>query len=266
MTNENYITILGWMVNELKLSGNELTLYALIYGFSQDDESEFSGSLTYIQKALNISRPTATKNLDSLLKKNFIIKIQNIINKVKFNKYKYNKEIFIGSKENLLVSKETSKIGSKVSLPNITNTNTSNLNIQAQNENFAPTDEKKEINLDKEIRKLLNRVFVLFDKNIQNRVVKSKPQIEKWLDVIEKLNRIDGYSLEKIEEVIIWGRGDEKFWKKNFLSIAKLRDNDGGALKFEKLKAAMIHDKSKSKNGHKRTNTKPKRSNLKTQV
>ena len=36
MDNENYILITGWMVNELKLKGSELFVYALIYGFSQD--------------------------------------------------------------------------------------------------------------------------------------------------------------------------------------------------------------------------------------
>jgi len=44
MKNENYITVLGWMVNELQLSGNEMVLYALIYGFSHDGKSKFNGN------------------------------------------------------------------------------------------------------------------------------------------------------------------------------------------------------------------------------
>jgi hypothetical protein len=32
---KNYVTIQGWQVSELKLSGNELIAYALIYGFCQ---------------------------------------------------------------------------------------------------------------------------------------------------------------------------------------------------------------------------------------
>lgn len=31
---ENYITIQGWMRTELDLKGNELNLYAIIYGFT----------------------------------------------------------------------------------------------------------------------------------------------------------------------------------------------------------------------------------------
>ena len=33
--NENYVVIQGWMVNELNLKGNDLMVYAIIYGFTQ---------------------------------------------------------------------------------------------------------------------------------------------------------------------------------------------------------------------------------------
>ena len=33
---DSYICIEAFMVNELKLSGTELIVYAIIYGFSQD--------------------------------------------------------------------------------------------------------------------------------------------------------------------------------------------------------------------------------------
>ena len=45
---ENYISISGWMVTRLGLKGNELLVYAIIYGFSQDDETMFTGSLQYL--------------------------------------------------------------------------------------------------------------------------------------------------------------------------------------------------------------------------
>jgi len=32
---DNYFAVQGWMVTELKLKGNALMLYAIIYGFSQ---------------------------------------------------------------------------------------------------------------------------------------------------------------------------------------------------------------------------------------
>ena len=66
MKNENFITIQGWMVNELKLTGNELTLYALIYGFSQDGESKFKGSAQYMADSLGISRRATLELLKKL--------------------------------------------------------------------------------------------------------------------------------------------------------------------------------------------------------
>mgnify|MGYP001438009363 CR=1 FL=1 len=54
--NENYIAIQGFMVKELGLTGNELIAYALIYGFSQDDESEFRGSLNYVANGLIVQK------------------------------------------------------------------------------------------------------------------------------------------------------------------------------------------------------------------
>lgn len=42
---ENYFQVSGWMVNNLKLQGNELMLFAIIYGFSQEENSRFTGSI-----------------------------------------------------------------------------------------------------------------------------------------------------------------------------------------------------------------------------
>ena len=55
---ENYITIFGWMTNRLKLSGNELLVYALIFSFAKDGKTEFHDSAEYTAKALNMSRIT----------------------------------------------------------------------------------------------------------------------------------------------------------------------------------------------------------------
>lgn len=41
---QSYIVVLDWMVEKYHLKGNELLAYALIYGFSQDEESEYKGA------------------------------------------------------------------------------------------------------------------------------------------------------------------------------------------------------------------------------
>lgn len=85
--NENFIAIQGFMVKELGLSGNELIAYALIYGFSQDNESEFKGSLNYVAEWLNCSKTTAFNLLNKLADDGFIKKTEKTINGVKFCNY-----------------------------------------------------------------------------------------------------------------------------------------------------------------------------------
>lgn len=133
---DNYLVIQGWMVSELNLSGNDLLTYALIYGFSQDGETEFTGSINYLCKWLNCSRPTAIKSLKFLTEKNLIIKNVNTINGVSFNRYKISlvvvKNLNGGSKETLLG-------GSKETLPNNTTINNTNNNIEKRKLKFAET-------------------------------------------------------------------------------------------------------------------------------
>lgn len=91
MNNNNFITITGWMVNELGLCGNELLCYALIYGFSQDGESSFKGSRKYIAKLLGVSSlNTVDRVLKSLIDKELVIKDSNNISGVVFNAYRVN--------------------------------------------------------------------------------------------------------------------------------------------------------------------------------
>ncbi len=83
-----YITIQSFMIKDLKLKGNELLVYAIVYGFSQDGEQSYTGSLQYIADWLNGTRQGALKALKSLVDKGLLIKSENVINGVKFCEYK----------------------------------------------------------------------------------------------------------------------------------------------------------------------------------
>ena len=85
---DNYVAIQGWMITDLNLKGNELLIYAVIYGFSQDGESQFTGSLQYLADWCNSSKESARKVVKNLLEKQLLIKEDNIVNGIKFCKYK----------------------------------------------------------------------------------------------------------------------------------------------------------------------------------
>ena len=82
-----YIVLQGWMITDLKLKGNELIIYACIYGFSQDENQTFSGSLQYLADWTNSTKQGIVKCLKSLVEKGFIVKTDKVINGVKFCEY-----------------------------------------------------------------------------------------------------------------------------------------------------------------------------------
>lgn len=88
---DNYINVPGFAIVEHKLSGNELLCYSLIYGFTQDEETEFSGSLTYVASALNITKQNAKKVIDRLLERGLLTKKEMYFSGVKFCHYVANR-------------------------------------------------------------------------------------------------------------------------------------------------------------------------------
>ena len=74
INNQNYIQISGWMINELHLKGNELLVYALIHGFSQDGKSVFCGGISYIGEWISGTDHTVVSCLKSLIEKNLVSK------------------------------------------------------------------------------------------------------------------------------------------------------------------------------------------------
>ncbi len=94
MKDNTYIVIQSWMISELGLSGNDLLVYAIIYGFSQDGESRFTGSLQYLADWCNATKAGIQKNLKNLVAGGYIEKHESFKNNVKFCEYScipYNK-------------------------------------------------------------------------------------------------------------------------------------------------------------------------------
>lgn len=188
MNDDNYVVIQGWMCNALKLSGNELLVFALIYGFSQDGESEFCGSRTYISNTFNISKPTVDKAIKSLIEKGLIIKSVTSINDMQINRYKVSlqgvKNLYRGSKESLPPAKETLLGGSKESLPNKYN----KVNIINYSDNKElDTAIKDFIEHRKKMRKpMTSKAVDLFIKRLKQLSISEQNQIQMVNTAIER--------------------------------------------------------------------------------
>lgn len=74
MKNGTYITIQSWMRTELDLKGNDLIVYAIIFGFSQTENTRFTGSLQYLADWCGATKQGILKNIKSLIDKGLIEK------------------------------------------------------------------------------------------------------------------------------------------------------------------------------------------------
>jgi hypothetical protein len=96
---ERYIVIQEFMIKDLKLKGNELVVYALLYGFSQDGKTAFNGSLSYISQWIGTTQRTTINILNNLLKRKLIQKKQVVQNKITMNLYYCSMQRYKGGSE-----------------------------------------------------------------------------------------------------------------------------------------------------------------------
>ena len=83
----NYLNVQDWMVDELHLKGNDLLAYALIYGFSQDEESFYNGSYAYIMRWLSVDERSAVRILKRLESMGLIKKWQVRVDGILVNRW-----------------------------------------------------------------------------------------------------------------------------------------------------------------------------------
>ena len=88
VTRDNYICIQGWMILDLELKGNELLVYACIYGFSQAENQVFSGGLQYLADWTRSTKRGVMKTVKSLVEKGLVEKKDRYVNDVKFCEYR----------------------------------------------------------------------------------------------------------------------------------------------------------------------------------
>ena len=70
---QQFIVLEQWMWEDLKLNGNELIVYGLIYGLHKQDKI-FYGSGQYIMNLCGCSEPTAYSILKRLVERELLLK------------------------------------------------------------------------------------------------------------------------------------------------------------------------------------------------
>lgn len=190
----NFVVIQSWMLKEMALKGNELLVYAIIYGFSQDGEQEFTGSLQYLADWTNSTKQGVIKNLNSLNAKGYIKKRESFVNGVKFCSYKAVNDI----KQSLMGYSTEFNGGSKQSLPNnITNNIDDNIDISKPKtvgsliEGYTDNEDLQKALMD----------FAKMRKSIKNPL--TQRAMELLFDKLDKLTDDDNTKIEILNQSIM---------------------------------------------------------------
>lgn len=223
MKDENFYVIHGWMINKLKLKGNELLCYAIIYGFSQDGETMFNGSRKYISDCVGASNSTIDNALASLVEKGLIIKEVDNIKGVIFNRYKVSTIIFEKSKCDTLPKITTPHITKNgTPLPKIVNNNI-DYNIDCHNIDLK---EDKDKSLSKKFSKNLDLSAVqphmmnVVETWLAYKKEKKKQYTQKGFDAFyKKIVKLSGNNANKAMQIV------EESMSNNWDGIFPLREN-----------------------------------------
>ena len=90
MKDNGFYVVQGWMVNKLKLKGNNLHIFAIIFGFSKDGQSVYNGGNKYLRDTIGSTKNTVIKCLATLMDAGFICRNEIVRNNITFYEYWYN--------------------------------------------------------------------------------------------------------------------------------------------------------------------------------
>jgi hypothetical protein len=209
----NYFMVSGWMINRLNLKGTALQVFSIIYGFSQDGEGSFTGSLQYLCDFTNASKNTVMKALKDLADMGYIQKAENSINGVKFCTYK-----------TAPLVQKLNQGGAEIEPGGSAKTAPGGSAKTAPGGGAETAPNKEDINnkyyISKDIPKEIMEVL-----NAYHEICKSFPTVRKITPDRQKMvkERLSVYTLEEIKTVFqnaersdfLKGRNDRK-WKADF--------------------------------------------------
>lgn len=235
---ENFVVEHGWMINRFGLKGNDLRVYAIIYGFSQTGDQWFTGGLQYLADWVCGTKQGVIKNLKTLLETGLIEKRESTVNGVKMCSYRatpldsiklsltgHETEFNGGMKPSLTGRSTELNEGVKRSLPNNISIKDTDIDIKKEGAPALgplPASEKKSSKKEKiDTEAILQRytqdakALELLREWLKVRKAKRAPETEKALtlnlDKLAKLALESGLSVPGYLEAVI-ARGWAAFY------------------------------------------------------
>tara|TARA_R100000149_G_C5860379_1_gene126472 strand:+ start:101 stop:988 length:888 start_codon:yes stop_codon:yes gene_type:complete len=230
---KNYFAVIPAPVRYCeKLQPNAKLMYGEITALANDSGYCYASN-EYFSKLYGVTKTSVSKWISALENNNFI-KI----------KYKYHigtkqikqRRIFIADPFN----KNSIGIEKKLNTPleKKLKDNIYNYINKIEKDNNTKSEKRQ---FDEKTTNAFPHFAALFDLKYRP---KSETQKNKWLDCLDKLQRLDGYDLREVYNVSKQLRNDQ-FWQNNFLSILKLRNADKNGIKY--IDRFMVQQKAKQK-------------------
>lgn len=221
MDSNNYVTIQGWMRTELDLKGNDLLVYAIIYGFSQTAEQKFTGGLQYIADWCGATKQGILKNLSHLLDMGLIEKTESYINNVKVVEYRsteFNsiKQSLMGVKQSLIKNTNNTIYRDIISNTNVLD----NISQKKPRKNMYQhcIDEINRYTDDKLKSILVDYLNDILGRNDEKKL-KSYAQWKGLLNKLDELTDDESVKIEIVKQSI------SKHWA-TFVALKTYRQND----------------------------------------
>tara|TARA_R100001480_G_scaffold89833_6_gene96626 strand:- start:947 stop:1849 length:903 start_codon:yes stop_codon:yes gene_type:complete len=236
---KNYYAVIPAPVRySKKLKANEKLMYGEITALTNDKGFCFASN-EYFAMLYGVSKTSVSKWISNL-ENNKFIRIKMIY--LQGTKQIKERRIYI----NPLLKKSSIPIEEKLNTPieeklkdNIL-TNINNIYTNYTNNNNNTTKSKK-----RQYSEKTTKAFLYFAELFPLKYrPKSEIQKNKWLDCLDKIQRLDGYDLREVYNIAKQLRNDE-FWQNNFLTILKFRNTDKNGIKY--IDRFMMQHKAKQK-------------------
>ena len=249
---------------EMKLSGTEYQIVLFIikktWGFCKHSDVISYSQMTKITGA---TRQGIIKTVKKLEQKKIIVISKKVVNhSLPVNEYLFNKHYDTWLKESSQPQFTSSKVVNPsspvnhslpVSPPKLVNHSSATGKPQLQkvvNHSLHTKEIFTKETIQKKTSYVANQNHLRLVILLKNLILQNDPKakvpkdITKWVDPIDKLERLDHRSIEEIEVVIRWCQADD-FWHSNILSTKKLREKFPQLLLQAKRNAGGLSGKMK---------------------
>lgn len=202
----NYIVIQPWMFSNLKLSGNEAIVFAIVYGFSQDGKSWYRGGSYYIEQTTPFTQRTAKTHLWTLEKMGIIEMQKETVNGVERNIYRATP----GVEEMIFPDRKPTREQTDDPGKNFTRENFSPVKNTSENPGKIFTQTREKFSRKKSIEKSIGKSIYQREAPKRDRLMDSETDFEETrerfreqLELDTLALRYDPGELEELEDAIV---------------------------------------------------------------